>query len=45
MSNAINTLGDYHVPTYKPSYVNKFHVCLIAVVGLAVSALLFALLS
>ena len=47
MSKALtrnSSLSDYHAPTHKPSYVNKFHIYLIAVVALAVSAFLFALL-
>ena len=45
MGNAINSLSNYHAPTHKPSYVNRFHIYLIAVVGLAISAFLFALLA
>jgi hypothetical protein len=39
----ISSLGDYHARPYKRSHVSLFQICLIAVIALAVSAFLFAL--
>ena len=48
MSNTvteINSLGSYHAQPYKRGHISGFQIYLVAVVALAVSALLFALLA